>query len=1259
MPNRTEAIQRFLMASTKPDLAVLYNPNMECQVNVAQDGGERIESEFQGKRWQGWTDGFSTWKPFRIPYNAGSEPTYEDKEIKYDLAEHVEAIGMTGWDWKNRCSRWVAFDFDGIVGHSDKHSRKLDNEQLEAIKKALNNIDWVTIRKSTSGTGLHIYVFLDNVPTANHHEHAALARAILGMLSAISGFDFHSKVDICVPSDTWVQTKYGPRRVKDLMNQPLDIVLNGNIQHSETGFFHTGYKTVYEIKTKKGYKVRATAEHPFLCGCSSFKSSKSYPTLLGFHDLQTWKQLKDIKSGDKIYLNKHVNLTWNGEGSWNDGYLLGWLIGDGRFSSREKYNNYQNSIDFWPTDYHLIPFVTRILPNCRVYKMGDVVSLRSPYLEELRLKYVGELTKKIPAEIEEASSDFYCGFISALFDTDGDVSNNRTLHFSQSNLQIVEAVQRMLLRLGIVSSINKSRDAGEMVILGRRVQCKTKYLLSIGRENIIIFNRRVGFQHNEKKSKIYAQLHKLFNNKRNKTHLATEHFTDEVISISEVERTNVFDIQVMGEHAFDANGFVAHNCGGNMWVWHRKMRGTEGLTLIKKGGILQEVPPNWKDHVKVVSGSRRKNLPQDILGTSKEDSFEELFGQRQRVPLDDEHKKLIEYLRTENAFWWWDQDHHMLVTHTWYIQKAHNELGLRGFFATNSPGTNLNEQNCFMYPLRRGAWTVRRFSLGVQEHPSWDQDGAGWTRTYLNREPDLATAAKAYGGIEDRHGNFVFQETEVAAKAAQLLGVNINPSLGMAGRETKLSQHKDGRLIVSVERKEMDVADKMPGYLANKKEWTRIYNTQVGAPTEPEAGNYDDLVRHLVTETQEDYGWMIKSEGEWRYEPLAHVRIALGSMGLNQKDITSILGSSVFRCWKVVNKPFQPEYPGDREWNRNAAQFKFAPSNSTENLSYPTWHKILEHCGGGLNEAIKQNGWCRANGIKSGGDYLKCWVASLFQEPLEPLPYLFFYGPQNSGKSIFHEALSLLVTKGYVRADAALVSQSMFNGELEGAIICVVEETDLRKDRIAYNRIKDWVTSKHLLIHHKGRTPFHIPNSAHFIHTANDYQACPIFTGDTRITMSYVGPIEPLDMIPKKQLLPLLEKEAADFLAEIMNLEIPPSNDRLNVPVIATEDKNLAQELNQTEFERFLAEKCSYASGSWIKFSELFDKFIEAVDPNEMHKWSKIRVGRSLPPNYPKGRSRKDGQWYVGNVCWAGVAQPETPPARLILQDGYLVPSEG
>ena len=891
MVKKAVAIERFLKAKTHTDLANLYSLSMECQVNVAQDGGERIEGDYRGRKWHGWSDGLTTWKSFRIPYQAYSDPYYTDTDIKFNLEDHVEAIGMTGWNWYHQVSQWVAFDFDALIGHSDKHTAKLTDEELENVKQAASNIPWVTIRKSTSGKGLHLYVFLDSVPTANHHEHAALGRAILGIMSGMTGFDFENRVDIC---------------------------------------------------------------------------------------------------------------------------------------------------------------------------------------------------------------------------------------------------------------------------------------------------------------------------------------------------------------------------GGNMWVWHRKMEGTDGLELIKEGTILKEIPKHWRDHVKVVTGRKRKNLPQDIEKAGVVDTFEELAGQYPKVPLDDQHKILINYLQESQAVWWWDQDHHALVTHTWWLQKAHEELGLKGFFESMTEGTNLNEQNCFAFPMRRGGWAVRRFTLGVREHESWDQDGAGWTRTYLNREPTLQQACRAFGGIEDPAGGFVFREAEMAMKASALLGIHLNIGNPILGRETKIKQHKDGRLIAEIEYKPTDRGEDMQGWLPKKgKIWTKVYNIQSISPTETDHQNYDDLVRHLVTSQDEDYGWMIKTDNRWRVEPLSHIRVALGAMGLPNKEITGVLGSSIFKCWTIVNKPFQPEYPGDRQWNRNAAKFRFHPSTDLENLSYPHWLKILNHCGTGLDEAVKTNSWCRANGILTGGDYLKCWVASLFKEPDQPLPYLFFYSQQQgTGKSIFHEALSLLLTKGYQRSDAALISQAGFNAELEGAIICVVEETDLRKNNMAYNRIKDWVTGRELLIHCKGKTPYHIPNTTHWIQCSNNHQSCPIFPGDTRITMSYVEPIDPLELIPKKQFIPLLEKEASDFLAAILHLELPPSTDRLNVPVVETADKMMLQKLNETPLERFINDEAVPCSGAMIKQSEFYERFQDWLDPEDKRNWSKIRVGREIPTQFPRARQHGSGQFYIGNLAWKD--ENAEPTKKLIVINNYL-----
>lgn len=875
-PTKTKAIKNLLIASTHPDLATLYNYGMEVQVNVAQDGGERVSTEgYRGRTWHSYTDGIQKWYSFRIPRKAFSEPEYIDTEIKFDLAEHAEGIGLTGWCWEHKISKWVGFDFDAISGHSIQHSAKLSDPELEAVKKAACDLPWVTVRRSTSGNGLHLYVFVDDVPTETHTEHAALARAILGKMAAVTGFDFKSKADLV---------------------------------------------------------------------------------------------------------------------------------------------------------------------------------------------------------------------------------------------------------------------------------------------------------------------------------------------------------------------------GGVLWIWHRKMNSANrGLELIKQGGILKDIPINWLDHIDVIKGKRKKNLPRYIEDKDTS-TFETMTSQRPHTKLDKQHKKLLNYLDEINAQWWWDQDFHMLVAHTYDLKIAHQKLGLRGIFNTIAEGREQGaDHNCFVYPLERptGAWVIRRYTPGIQETSNWDQDGSGWTRCYYNREPTLDIASRTYDGTEDEKGTFQFATATEASEAAKTLGAQLNLPEWAIERTTQLKQHKDGRLIVYVKRESGDSPTDMKGWREDKGYWKRIFNAKLQQPGESEILSYDSMVRHLVTDIGGDFGWVLRTDSEWREEPYTNIRLALKTLYLNSRDIDHILGKCVLEGWVLTNDPFQEEFPGGRKWNRNAAQFRYQPKEE-EPFYYPTWDRILNHCGKGLDTTISENGWCKANNIQTGADYLKIWIASLFQYPKESLPYLFFYSKEErTGKTTFHEALGTLMTRGYIRADLSIISGAGFNGELENAILCAVEETNLNKSIHAKNRIKDWVTSRTMLIHHKGRTPYQVENSVHFVQTGNDFNECPIFPGDTRITMIHVPPFELTEMIMPDQMRSQLEREAPDFIAAILNVEIPPSLDRLKVPVIDTEIKLQTSKVNRTSIEVFFDEMVHDAPGKKILYSAFFNKFQEWLDPSEIHEWTKIKFGRELPAKYPKGRvMTENAQFYVANVSF-------------------------
>jgi hypothetical protein len=195
IPTVTQAIGNFLHAKKNEfnsDLIDRWTPGIETQVNIHKADGELIEGSTNT-----YSNGQFKWWPIRVPKNAKTEPRWHDGEMKYPLCQFAEAIGSTGWDWKQRVSRWVGFDFDDITKSSG-----ISNEQLAAVEQAARELPYVEVRKSTGGRGLHLYVLLDSIPTDNHTQHAQLAKRVLRKMSAECGFDFLQQngeklVDVC------------------------------------------------------------------------------------------------------------------------------------------------------------------------------------------------------------------------------------------------------------------------------------------------------------------------------------------------------------------------------------------------------------------------------------------------------------------------------------------------------------------------------------------------------------------------------------------------------------------------------------------------------------------------------------------------------------------------------------------------------------------------------------------------------------------------------------------------------------------------------------------------------------------------------------------------------------------------------------------------------------------------------------------------------------------------------------------------------
>lgn len=616
--------------------------------------------------------------------------------------------------------------------------------------------------------------------------------------------------------------------------------------------------------------------------------------------------------------------------------------------------------------------------------------------------------------------------------------------------------------------------------------------------------------------------------------------------------------------------------GANMWVWHRKSsRENEGLKLLKAAtGRLtaEDIPVDWRNHLSVIL---KKRSTQRVIGlpTQADDQFDHLVASRHRVPLDEEHKRIIAALSGNGFSAQYQADNHLVQVHTARLAQLANDpaFRIRGVFRTISQGTDPGTPNAFMFPLPNGGWRVYRFSSGTAEADTWDQ-GEGWTWCDFNVSASLSAAIDAESGHERSDGAFVFDSATRGLNALKWIGGQATLPQWAYPRQLVIKRHRSSdKLALQLAWEDGDDNAKLmaemrehhwirEGSRGDSKKWVQV----VRLPAEATEGSTDAIldrcdrvVRSVKTPDEHDAGWRILDhDGVWVERERASVKDTLAELAVPSDQRGAITSRLERRNWTHRNLPFQPRFPGNRVWNIGA-QLAFVPSDADRDRVHPHWDAIFEHVGRSLDDVVRCNEWCHTNGIVSGADYLLHWAALLFQRPSQKLPYLFFFGEQETGKSSFHRALSLLMSQGHVEARNAL--QTIYNGELDGALLAFIEEVDLSDNAaVAYNRVKDWITGDTISINAKYATVYTAESCLHWVQVANDRRFCPVFEGDERLVMIHVAD-KPAEDIPWQVLKEKLKSEAPDFLRTLLDLRLPAvGHKRLFLPVLSTEAKREA-----------------------------------------------------------------------------------------------------
>ncbi|HEX6996254.1 MAG TPA: LAGLIDADG family homing endonuclease [Gammaproteobacteria bacterium] len=378
----------------------------------------------------------------------------------------------------------------------------------------------------------------------------------------------------CVTADTWVHTSLGPRQVHELIGRPFAARLDGRDHPTgPEGFFFTARKPVVRIVTAEGYTLRLTADHRVRCVTRLTRWTKE----------TAWREARQLEPGDRIVLNDHrAAPSWPGRYGFDEGYLLGLLIGDGTLMADRAV------LSVWMpaeavNDGAAAGAGARGMMDAALAAVAKLPQ-RSDFSGWHEIRGRGEFRlpigalhdlasavgmrpdrKTITPEIERTSSECHRGVLRGLFDADGSVQGTQqkgvSIRLAQSDLALLEAVQRMLLRLGIASRIYRDRRAaGDAALpdgLGgtKSYPVRAQHELVISGENLVAFRDLVGFADTSKAARLDRALADF------KRSLNRERYTATVVSVDDDGVEDVYDVQVPGVNAFDANGLHAHNCG--------------------------------------------------------------------------------------------------------------------------------------------------------------------------------------------------------------------------------------------------------------------------------------------------------------------------------------------------------------------------------------------------------------------------------------------------------------------------------------------------------------------------------------------------------------------------------------------------------------------------------------------------------------------------------------------------------------------------
>ncbi|QDY05749.1 DNA gyrase subunit A [Micromonospora sp. HM134] len=294
------------------------------------------------------------------------------------------------------------------------------------------------------------------------------------------GNDPAAAMRYCLTADVRIRTAEGSVRIGDIVpgaapSSETDVDLkvrdrNGDLVRASK-FFHSGEHPTLRLRTREGYKLTGTHNHPVLC----LVDVAGVPTLL-------WKLLAEISPGDRVVLQRAVpdEVGYPMLEHVEAAVLAGAFVSEGWVSAvRAGFNNVDR--DYFlrvVAAYDLAVGGPRYVSE-RVIASGSTLhELDVQNLSALRASVLGELVgarsaaKFVPEFVWQGPAAIKRAFLQALFEGDGSSSllprNTIQVSYSTRSERLAREVQQLLLEFGVISRQTRYDDGEIKVVVTNR-----------------------------------------------------------------------------------------------------------------------------------------------------------------------------------------------------------------------------------------------------------------------------------------------------------------------------------------------------------------------------------------------------------------------------------------------------------------------------------------------------------------------------------------------------------------------------------------------------------------------------------------------------------------------------------------------------------------------------------------------------------------------------------------------------------------------